>query len=373
MLKKPAVRPLEANSDALLAVPHPKRMELCGALEAFMQGLGRFGAAVLEELLRDTGLTKGEVMRKLASLPGLLEALTNADGRIDLMQLEPLLTPLRYRALGGRIFEIRPELDLLLAHTDIGAQAPSRFFRLPYPSVYLLFGAHGGGLRVINEVENRVYALEGAYISELLVSEGYREGGLFEGIAATGSQRVCEITLVGKPEKGPFDDGYIFARLLFPEQWEDDPLEVLIDRQLAVYESHGLSGLQDQGRQLLRAGVLHVAKALLYLNSERARTSSHAEEQELRERLSRVKGGKRAKLERRLARAYDRILVGPEQHEGSVAAFSGGRSVAAHWRRGHFRSQAHGEGRLLRKLLWIAPTLVAGPDAAIPFKDYDIK
>ncbi|MHC1767357.1 MAG: hypothetical protein AB9869_24280 [Verrucomicrobiia bacterium] len=33
-------------------------------------------------------------------------------------------------------------------------------------------------------------------------------------------------------------------------------------------------------------------------------------------------------------------------------------SPRLHWRRGHLRNQSHGEGRLLRKLIWLEPTLV---------------
>jgi hypothetical protein len=32
--------------------------------------------------------------------------------------------------------------------------------------------------------------------------------------------------------------------------------------------------------------------------------------------------------------------------------------VASHWRRGHWRNQAHGPERLLRKLIWVMPVLV---------------
>lgn len=40
--------------------------------------------------------------------------------------------------------------------------------------------------------------------------------------------------------------------------------------------------------------------------------------------------------------------VHAREHEG----------VAPHWRRGHWRNQAHGSGRSLHKLLWIKPTIV---------------
>jgi len=32
--------------------------------------------------------------------------------------------------------------------------------------------------------------------------------------------------------------------------------------------------------------------------------------------------------------------------------------VASHWRRGHWRNQAHGPARSLRKLIWVMPVLV---------------
>lgn len=35
-----------------------------------------------------------------------------------------------------------------------------------------------------------------------------------------------------------------------------------------------------------------------------------------------------------------------------------GRHHATHWRRGHWRNQPHGEGRALRKLIWLMPVLV---------------
>lgn len=43
---------------------------------------------------------------------------------------------------------------------------------------------------------------------------------------------------------------------------------------------------------------------------------------------------------------------------------TGRKGVATHWRRGHWKRQPHGEGRKLRKLIWIMPTLVGREDAA---------
>jgi len=40
-----------------------------------------------------------------------------------------------------------------------------------------------------------------------------------------------------------------------------------------------------------------------------------------------------------------------------------GRQLPGHWRAGHWRRQAFGEGNLQRKLIWIQPYKTAGPDA----------
>jgi hypothetical protein len=40
-----------------------------------------------------------------------------------------------------------------------------------------------------------------------------------------------------------------------------------------------------------------------------------------------------------------------------------GVSPRMHWRRGHWRAQPYGERHLLRKLIWIEPTVVAGQSA----------
>ena len=47
----------------------------------------------------------------------------------------------------------------------------------------------------------------------------------------------------------------------------------------------------------------------------------------------------------------------------AVAAQAHGAGVKAHWRRGHWRQQAHGPRLTLRKLIWIAPVSV-GADAS---------
>lgn len=58
--------------------------------------------------------------------------------------------------------------------------------------------------------------------------------------------------------------------------------------------------------------------------------------------------------------------LGPRQAASMSSGRGGGGASgrhAAHWRRGHWRRQAHGAGRLERKLVWIAPMMVGAGKA----------
>lgn len=80
----------------------------------------------------------------------------------------------------------------------------------------------------------------------------------------------------------------------------------------------------------------------------------------LLERLQRVSGKKQGKLMRQSSRLYDRIVVGPDRLPPAMNMdHTNGPAVSPHWRRGHFRMQAHGPHNSLRKLMFIAPVLVA--------------
>jgi hypothetical protein len=50
-----------------------------------------------------------------------------------------------------------------------------------------------------------------------------------------------------------------------------------------------------------------------------------------------------------------------------------GRQLPGHWRAGHWRRQAFGEGSLQRKLIWIQPYKTAGPDALAEFRSIETR
>ena len=53
------------------------------------------------------------------------------------------------------------------------------------------------------------------------------------------------------------------------------------------------------------------------------------------------------------------------QRVGASASPGAGHPVT-HWRRGHWRNQAHGPGRSLRKLIWLMPMLVGNNQSDEP-------
>ncbi len=71
--------------------------------------------------------------------------------------------------------------------------------------------------------------------------------------------------------------------------------------------------------------------------------------------------GKTSSEEKELAWAgYRRITMfrAPDEDEDGNVLTRQGTSPISHWRKGHWRNQAYGEGRLLRRAMWILPMMV---------------
>lgn len=59
------------------------------------------------------------------------------------------------------------------------------------------------------------------------------------------------------------------------------------------------------------------------------------------------------------ARTITLQLNAPDTAEAQAdLTMPSGRELLPHWRRGHWRRQAHGAGNLERRLIWIRPVLV---------------
>lgn len=123
---------------------------------------------------------------------------------------------------------------------------------------------------------------------------------------------------------------------------------------ISLFE-HGHPAAADDDR--IRV-INYLVKVFLYLGLKDARKASCTEYSTALKQLATRGPKKQAKIQRRLAALYDRVTVGPASVPPPPMADDIAAQVAPHWRRGHFRQQAHGPARSERKLIFVAPILV---------------
>jgi hypothetical protein len=252
------------------------------------------------------------------------------------------LERLRFVLGAGVLFESKTTLDDALAQTDIGSDIPASFFKLPYPHIYLRLGEGLRGFEI--PLPSRIHGsrvfVDGCYLREIAHSEGGRD------IVVTATMRCTDV-----PRS--FSVPYNIITIAIRD--ESVTLDHLLDQ---LFWRLKLASNTD-AVHFLKELIFHVAKILLYLGAERAEERQIKERKEAVAKFNAAGAKKQGKLGRKTMRAYDRIVVGPE-----VSATTGtnnlgsGPEISAHWRRGHFRNQAHGPAHSLRKLVWVQPVLV---------------
>ncbi|WP_322032657.1 hypothetical protein [Paraburkholderia sp. J76] len=238
-------------------------------------------------------------------------------------------------ASAAALYEVRPHavieptdaLQTWLAQTDIGDDVPVSLFQLPMPAVFIRFGPEMA--RVVDPSlwadVDREFTTSGVYIFETLV-EGRRDL-VFVAVGTT----------LEHDQELPMSLQLCFA----------DMNDSLIDHVCRARRS-----LPDPRSSAIPM-VQMCAKVLLYMQTAGAVRIDDLRQHDAAARLVRAGNRKASKLERRLASRYNRIIVGPAELIRYAAS-----EVAPHWRRGHLRMQAHGPQLSLRKLIFIAPTLV---------------
>lgn len=340
-LRSPAI-----NNPDLMRLPHPRRMEIAGMLpmweELFAADLEPLKTALLDLDQPLEFVIKGMLQR--SHFAAIVEEMGYAPGNTNFGMLEAALTNLRYVYASGRLFQTRDDLDMRLRQTDIGDQAPCKFLRLPYPMMFLEFGESRSTPLTISHDDSGAHVMEGVYLTE-------------HGLGA--DARMLYFLFCGSPvgKRNLLDD--VTRSFALPIDHEEDPLETALAAMVAHYRGlkHQQRTPEHQVQECVDA-IYHTAKVLLYLNSHHPVTETQLEYTELQHRLGRVKTGKRAKLERKASRTYDRVVIGPKMTPSSTDASSQHRTVETHWRRGHYRLQAYGPKRVDRKLIWIEPTLI---------------
>ncbi len=378
---------MRQDDSGLFDLPHPVRADA-----AFGRPMEEalFGAefwTALKPWLGDETVPTEWILNHGPGVYELARDSSNFPGTVNLGLLSLVLARARLRAHGDPVLQVHPALHEQLLETDLGAKLPVEFFRLPYTEAFIEFG-RPSGLSIFNPASGE-HEVEDAYVGSYEVAP---HSFIFEkddrrqhlGLDPRKPTRIIEIVLTGPPrgKANALDDASQNVALFL--QADDADLETAIERHFAFYRFPSAGSLpgfvppDERERASFEKAVHQLAKVMLYLNLPEAEQARRPDRSELLQRLRGLGPKKAARLQRKLSRAYDRIVIGGRREaEGSagVSADSDHGSVRPHWRRGHFRRIRFGEGLAESRLGWIRPVLVNAAEAFAPVgvKGYEVR
>ena len=363
------------KDDASMRLAHPFRTKaFCGNVsEALSKMVPAREWSAFQKLLRDESILAGGIVdaidkMRLRTLREFVMAAAQSDGSTEMGGAMPFIIALRHMELPYPIFRVDDDLVDILTKTDISDDIAISMLPLPYPRLYLELGQS----RTVNEYLPNIltgqHILEGAYIEQghdSRFGDGYY-------IMLTGSP-------LGKADA--MDDASL--AFFLPTSAKDMRLQEVIRHTV----EHANREAREKGLQETPVEwtdgcyqcILLIIKALLYISLPDARRQLHPEYTNAFKDLQRRKSSaKRAKADRRLQKLSDYVLIqAAPAHEKAFsadAAREGG--IKPHWRRAHYRMQAHGPHMSLRKLIFITEMLVGAGDHGddkVPVQTYHVQ
>lgn len=366
------VRKIAALSDCtdpkILALPHPRRMVFMRNEELTAIQCGPSWPAV-KAAITDKNNTLNDMIAAVCGASPYMAALhdvANYDPASSNGGLTngPLLS-MRFTMNKGPILQTTDALDEMLFETDISDDVPMGSVRPPYDMCYFEFGQSRSSKLKVWNAQTGWHQAEGCYV--------YSYESTIPPHPELGKIRFLQLMVTGSPKSNVGDDAYgIFTIPITDEamgvgQAMDEYFEFHREEIRSLDPSMGYKLASNEELTVAKEVVLHLIKIALYLSSDQALKTPLNEESELNEQMARLKSpAKRAKLERKASTAYDRLVIGPKSIPSSPGMHGthDGKPRKIHWRRGHFRDQAHGPERKLRKTIWICPVIVHGDLAA---------
>jgi hypothetical protein len=257
------------------------------------------------------------------------EARAQVDAR---MQAISISANLKYELQKGAIIETTPALETLLLNSDmdLDLDLPMKMVAPPYPAQYLKFGPEAARhLKAPDsDVPDRLF--DGAFCFFTPPSNRYGDG----------IQWTLEFIFISRRQD------CFSGQVALLGEWLNRVLDTAKGRSVETFYKP------------MYAAVSYAVKVFLYMALRQARSIAHREYDEAMRRIAGLGVKKRARLLQRVESLYNGIRVGPDDLPQDGAAHEGGSTVAPHWRRGHFRMQACGVGKLERKLIFVAPMLI---------------
>jgi hypothetical protein len=283
-----------------------------------------------------------------------------------------------FTIFGRNIFNFEQDMIDSFKHTDID-QVPNSALSFPYPSFYMSFGK-----QLDLELWGEGYFVDGAYIialpglplqillSTIRENEDYKD----ETYWITNPDRYYYLSLDIEDK-----DQYISSILdtSLENELKSKDLSNLPDYS-GVYEIEGkhVTAVDVKNRSsklevaetkdgfvVFQEALKLVINGICYISSylddieERWPDDAPSELIEKVTQPSKKSNYQKAKASL-LSMGYTQIkYCGKKFIKENVTLIpSGGGEKSSHWRRGHWRNQAHGEGHKLRRLIWIMPMII---------------
>jgi hypothetical protein len=254
-----------------------------------------------------------------------------------------LSTNLMYERREGVLIEATPALETLLTHCDTDDAVPIGMLNFPHAAQYLRFGEHIARSQPA-DFDDADAVVDGVFC---FVSTEPMQAG-----ARAPVRRVQLIFIVKRQD--------CYSGLLNLEHRIDSADMLLSDWVRQMVDQ--IPNLPAAAHPRITELVGHVAKVFLYLNWKGARQVLRKDYSDAQVSLVLMGKKKQAKLSRRIATLYDRIVVGPDSLPDADVAngpdWATGQAALAHWQSGQFRIQAQGNGSRESKLIFVAPRLL---------------
>lgn len=337
----------EANQPKFERLPVPIRYRATGAAQSWLkvtETAGDQGKRLLTAL-RNPGAALCQVLDVLKTIITDNPLPTPDEGAalgIASALLQGSLLMMHAQRQGG-LFEPTPALHRMLAQTDVADAMPVRFFQPPMPALFIV-------------PEPTMWRQPDGFEALLVLDHTGRETG------RTNEPVARRFTFAAWARNA---QGHSVCDWLeFAIEDEDMPLADVLERATSVarwQDAGPMKGMRDFDQCRWVSVLNYAVKMLLYLSVEDAQVNH---DQAYTKAPRQFPGLGKRKRELRLAEVehlYDRYVVGPAVLAGQAANGPHGATgveVKTHWRRGHFRLQAHGPQASLRKVMFIMPTMV---------------
>lgn len=263
-----------------------------------------------------------------------------------------------YELAGKKTYEVSPGLAQRLVDTELRG-LKTEDLRLPYPALYICIPPEAR--LTAEDPTTGSHEVDGIYICEDTARKAGRAWHLL-------------VTAKSKNPDDKLDDASHFFRVDLPDGITlDEALRRAGDEYLRSAQANGTQFdlLQQQRWQPMFRFALNTMIYATWPDADIHEAMLNKEARQLWERLQKIPKGspkrERLRQEFRQMDPRNRVILGrsvPREPE-QTAEHGTGKPLEVRVRvQGHWKRQAHGEGRLLRKTIWIEPYW-KGPDDGV--------